>query len=58
MTQENCKFGDIVAAVVIGYLILDLIGCIAWAMSGQSPVDSFYIGTVSRNIIIAVVNFF
>lgn len=39
----------LIIAVVL--MVIDFLGMIAWAMSGQFPTDSFYLGAISRNII-------
>lgn len=31
-------------------LAIDFFGMIGWAMSGQRPVDGFYVGAISTNI--------
>lgn len=42
---------QMVLTIIVVLLIIDFIGMIAWAMSGQFPTDSFYLGAISRNII-------
>lgn len=32
-------------------LALDALGFMLWAMSGQLPVDQFYIGTITAHIV-------
>lgn len=32
-------------------LVIDALGFMAWAMSGQFPVDNFYIGSITMHII-------
>lgn len=37
---------------VIGFvLMIDFIFWLFWAMSGQQPTDSFYLGTISQHIL-------
>lgn len=33
-------------------LIVDFVGFVAWAFSGQYPVDDFYIGSITMHIIL------
>jgi hypothetical protein len=35
-------------AVVVGILLIDLAGFILWALSGQTPIDGFYIGAITN----------
>lgn len=43
----------VVVAIII--LAIDFVGMIGWAMSGQHPVDNFYIGSISTHIIRAII---
>ena len=36
---------------IVAILSIDALGFIAWAMSGQYPVDAFYLGTITTHII-------
>lgn len=47
---------QIIGGVIAFILVIDFIGFIAWAMSGQMPVDNFYIGTISAHVIGAIIN--
>jgi hypothetical protein len=38
-------------AVGLGILFVDFIGFLAWIISGQFPVDSFYLGSITSNLI-------
>lgn len=40
----------ILSAVMV-FLVMDFIAFIAWALSGQMPVDSFFLGAVTKSII-------
>lgn len=42
------------SALVVGYLAIDMLAFIAWALSGQHPVDNFYIGSVTAYILRAI----
>ena len=47
----------IVAVVIITIIIgLDLIGLIAWIISGQTPPDGLYIGRITTEIIKFIIN--
>lgn len=41
----------IILALVIGYMALDVLGFMLWAISGQVPVDSFYVGTITAHLL-------
>ena len=41
---------------LIGYMFFDLLGFIAWSLSGQFPVDSFYLGRITYEIIKIIIN--
>lgn len=43
-----------IGIVIIIILAIDFLGMMLWAMSGQFPVDNFYIGAISRNILQAI----
>lgn len=43
-----------IVVIAIVLLAIDFVGMIAWGMSGQHPVDNFYIGSVSTHIIRAI----
>jgi hypothetical protein len=40
-----------IATVIITLLIIDLIGFTLWALSGQTPQDSFFIGAITSLVI-------
>lgn len=44
----------IVFTIIVVLMIVDFIGMILWAMSGQFPADSFYVGSISTHIIQAI----
>lgn len=50
MEKENSIF-EIIVAVVIAFLVIDLLGFVAWSLSGQMPADSFYIGSISDSVL-------
>lgn len=37
--------------IVLGVLVVDFTGFIAWGLSGQVPQDGFYIGRITAEII-------
>jgi len=39
-------------------LLIDLAGWGAWALSGQQPVDQWYVGTITNHVIRWVINLF
>ena len=38
-------------AVVLSILLVDVLGFVAWAISGQTPADAFFIGAVTSSIV-------
>jgi hypothetical protein len=38
-------------AVAVGILLLDFFGFMMWAVSGQNPVDGFYVGRLTSELI-------
>lgn len=46
----------IVGGVIGAVLALDAFVFIAWILSGQYPVDDFYIGTITAHILRAIIN--
>ena len=42
------------SAILVGYLAIDMLAFIAWALSGQHPVDNFYIGSITAHILRAI----
>lgn len=45
----------IVSTLAIAILALDFIFFVGWVMSGQTPVDGFYFGAITANIIKAII---
>lgn len=43
-----------VATVVMILLAIDCIGFLVWGLSGQFPVDNFYIGSITKHVLQAV----
>ena len=41
----------ITLAFIIGFLALDVLGFMLWVISGQVPVDSFYVGTITAHVL-------
>lgn len=40
-----------IVTLILGYLALDVLGFMLWAISGQYPVDSFYVGTITTHLL-------
>lgn len=54
--RENAKaILNIAVTAIIVIVAIDFIGFIAWAMSGQQPEGSFYIGSMTTHIIRAII---
>lgn len=47
---------QIAATVVVAILIIDALGFVAWALSGQQPTDDFYIGTITTHVLQTIIN--
>jgi len=48
------KVSFVLFAFIIIVLVLDAIGFMFWILSGQHPVDQFYVGSITANIIRAL----
>lgn len=46
---------QIALTVVAIVLVIDFLGFMAWAMSGQRPVDNFYVGTITTHALQVVI---
>ena len=42
--------------IIIVVLFIDLLGFTAWTLSGQRPVDNFYIGTITAHVLMYITN--
>lgn len=40
-----------IGAVILTLLFLDILGFIAWSLSGQIPADGFYIGIITKAVL-------
>ena len=40
-----------IGIAVIAILAIDFLGAMVWALSGQQPIDSFYIGKITSEVI-------
>lgn len=36
---------------IVFLLVIDVIGFMAWALSGQFPADNFYAGIITKNVL-------
>jgi hypothetical protein len=43
-----------IGLVLLAILAVDFFGFMAWAMSGQYPLDDFYIGTLTAHVLRAL----
>lgn len=50
--RENIKYVLFGAGL---YVCIDVIGFIAWALSGQVPPDSMFLGMVTKSIISIII---
>jgi hypothetical protein len=46
---------NITLSIVAIIIVIDVLGFMAWAMSGQAPVDGFYVGAITTNILRAII---
>lgn len=49
------KIAQIALTIVAVVLVIDFLGFFAWAMSGQRPVDNFYVGTITTHALQVVI---
>ena len=49
------KVAEIVAGALGVVVAVDLFGFMAWIASGQTPVDGFYIGAITANVLRAII---
>lgn len=50
--KKIAKFAGVLIAAI---LLLDVFGFLAWASSGQRPVDNFYIGTITTHALQTII---
>lgn len=46
---------SILGATIIVIIGIDFVGFIAWAMSGQIPPDSMFIGAITKSILSLII---
>lgn len=46
---------QIIGGGIIGVLLVDAGGFMLWVVSGQHPLDNFYIGTITAHVVAWVV---
>lgn len=51
--KDTLKIAGGVIAVV---LIVDAFGFLAWVLSGQHPLDNFYIGTITAHVLRLIIH--
>lgn len=49
--MEKIQTIKIIIGLILAILLIDFMGMLCWIYSGQQPIDNFYIGTISTNII-------
>lgn len=52
--KNNMKIKEIlhvIKLIVIAVLIFDVLCFLAWVLSGQTPVDGFYFGFITNNVL-------
>ena len=46
---------QIIGGAALGVLLADALGFMLWVLSGQTPLDNFYIGTITAHVVAWVV---
>lgn len=41
-------------ATITMFMLLDVMGFMAWILSGQIPTDNYYVGTITAHIVKAI----
>lgn len=41
----------IIFGIILGILLVDFLGALAWMWSGQCPTSNFYIGTITIHLL-------
>ena len=54
-TRLLIKSIKIISIILAIYLMLDMISFFAWVLSEQTPHDTIYIGSVTKNIISLII---
>ena len=49
------KIAQTVLTIALVVLAIDFLGFVGWAMSGQHPVDNFYVGTITTHALQAII---
>lgn len=44
----------IILGFIVVWLMLDVLGFIMWGLSGQIPVDGFYLGAITKGLLTLV----
>lgn len=45
---------ETIGAIIAVIMLLDVMGLMAWLISGQAPTDNIYIGTITAHILRAI----
>lgn len=48
------KIAQTILTIAVVVIAIDVLGFLAWGMSGQMPVDGFYVGAITRNVLQAI----
>lgn len=49
---------NVFLTVIMVALVVDAFAFVMWSLSGQVPVDGFYIGAITKNILSLIGNLF
>ncbi len=51
---NDLKVREVIVWGVVAVLAIDFIGFMVWALSGQTPPDGFFFGTITKHILTAI----
>lgn len=55
MTKTYMPVFQFATVMIAAVLVIDVFGFLCWVSSGQRPVDSFYVGTITTHALQAVI---
>lgn len=55
MEQKNIGVGEVLFWSVVALLVIDFVAFWVWGLSGQFPADNFYLGSITRHILQAII---
>lgn len=49
--EERLSVWQIIGLFAVAIVLIDVFGFMAWVVSGQTPVDGFYIGALTAKVL-------